>query len=314
MSRSQVIAQANRSKANPLNLGTFDTTSLRYLKGKLGPQNKVIGYADTNQTSNGGFGGGAYNHWFKINLARPGWIITAKGPPRPNYVQVSAYDLNTTPIQGEGIFDADSVSIISNNEVFHPYLGTVMKTQSDLYNQFISYRLDRGDDRYYPLAAGGYLICVSTTRNELLDYELGIVIEFPPTELFIALEDEDEVSLWLQETTIDYSRTINVISPVSTDTIVSSSIDQPNGFTEALCAINSGVTLTVLEASTWLIGDLIPSQQSDDYGVYAEAGNEEEFFTTIHDHSLSEWQQAWEAEHQDTDKFPAIFVPLTNRL
>lgn len=311
MSRNQLIAQANRSKANPLVLGTFDTTSLRYLKGKLGPQNKVIGYKDTNQTSNGGFGGGTYNHWFRINLSSPGWIIVAKGPPRPNYIQVSAYDLNSVPLQGEGIFDADSVSIVSDQEVFHPYLGTVMKTQSDLYNQFAAYRVDRGDDRYYPLGVGGYLICVSTTRNEPLDYELGIVIEFPPTEMFIALENENEVALLLQETAIDLERTINVVSPIVVDTVISSSVEQPNGFTETLCEINSGVTVTVLEDSTWLIGDIIPSLQGDEYAIYADVM--EEYFSTIHDHSLSEWQQSWEAEHQDTDTFPDIFIPLTNK-
>jgi hypothetical protein len=59
--------------------------------------------------------------------------------------------------------------------------------------------LDRGDERYYPLEAGGYLICVSTTRNELLDYEVGLVVEFPATEMFISLEDEGDVALFLQE-------------------------------------------------------------------------------------------------------------------
>jgi hypothetical protein len=254
MSRNSAIAQANRSKANPLVLGTFSTTSLRYLKGKLGPQNKVIGYKDTNQTSNGGFGGGTYNHWFKINLSSPGWIIIAKGPPRPNYIQVSAYDLDSIPIQGQSIFDADSVSIINNNEVFHPYLGTVMKTQSDLYNQFSIFRLDRGDDRYFPLDAGSYLLCISTARNEPLDYEVGIVIDFPPTEMYIALEDEDFANYLLQETEIN------------------------------------------------------------EYQFLAEAYNEEEYFSTIHDHSLTEWKNAWRAEHQDTDKFPDLFIPLTNRL
>jgi hypothetical protein len=48
----------------------------------------------------------------------------------------------------------------------------------------------------------------------LLDYEVGLVVEFPITELFIALEDEDDIALFLQETAIDFSRTINVISPV----------------------------------------------------------------------------------------------------
>ena len=313
MSRNQLIAQAKRNKSNPLELGTFSTLSLRYLKGTLGPQNKVIGYADTNQISNGGFGGGSYNHWFKVNLAQPGWIIITKGPPRPKYIQVSAYDIDSLPIQGQNIFDEDSVSIVSNGEVFYPYLGTVMKTQSDLYNQFLAYRLDRGDDRYYPLDQGSYLICVSTTRNEPLDYEVGLVIEFPATELLIALEDENEVSLWLQETEIDYDRTIVVPSSISVDFVISSDVDKPNGFTETAAEIVLGSTVTVLLNSTWLIGSLIPAAQAPEYGVLAEAEDEAAFLATIHDHSLSEWQGAWEAEHQDTDKFPDVFIPLTNR-
>jgi hypothetical protein len=55
-----------------------------------------------------------------------------------------------------------------------------------------------------------YLICISTTRNEPLDYEVGLVVEFPVTQLFIGLEDEDDIALFLQETAIDFSRTINV--------------------------------------------------------------------------------------------------------
>ena len=31
----------------------------------------------------------------------------------------------------------------------------------------------------------------------------------------------------------------------------------------------------------------------------------------LHDHSLSEWTGAWEREHQDSDRFPAVLVPLT---
>jgi hypothetical protein len=188
-----------------------------------------------------------------------------------------------------------------------------MGAQSNLYNFFSRFRVDRGDDRYYALEAGAYLICVSTTRNEPLDYELGLVVEFPPTEMFIALEDEGDIAYLLQETSIDFSRTINVISPVSVNTVISSSVEQPNGFTELLCAINSGITVTVLNDSTWFIGDQIPSEQGDKYWVNVDTADDQEYFLAIHDHSLSEWQQAWESEHQDTDKFPDIFIPLTNR-
>lgn len=251
MARTSAVPQDHRSLNNPLNLGTFSSTSLRYLKGSLGPKNKLVGYADTNQYSNGGFGGGTLNNWFSITITTPAWIILTKGSPRPKYIQASAYDLNKNPIQGEAIFDADSVQTLKENgEVYIPYLGTVMSTQSDLYNQFERTRLDRGDERYYPLEAGSYLICISSTRNEPLDYEVGIVIEFPVTEAFFELEDSDG-SLCLQET-------------------------------------------------------------GDDFKIILEPGDAS-YFDTIHDHSLSEWQSSWSSEHQDTDRFPALFIPLTNR-
>lgn len=310
MTRSQE-AQRQRTQNNPLVLGSFDTTSLKYLKGRLGPLNQLVGRADTSQQSNGGFGGGTYNHWFQVNLKEPAWIIVAKAGPRPNYIQTSVYDLNKQPIEGRGIFQDDSVEVTNGTNTFYPYFATTMGAQSDLYNTFDFNRLDRGDERYYPLEAGGYLLCISTTRNELLDYEVGLVVEFPITEMFIATEDEDEIGLLLQETAIDFSRTINVISPVTVDTIVSASVEQPNGFTELLAIVNPGITVTVLFGSEWLISEQIPSAQEDDFAVIVDA--DPAFFNSIHDHSLAEWQEYWENTHQDTDKFPKAFIPLTNR-
>jgi hypothetical protein len=311
VARSQE-SQRQRTQNNPLVLGSFDTTSLKYLKGKLGPVNQLVGRADTSQQSNGGFGGGTYNHWFQVNLKNNAWIIVVKSGPRPNYIQTSVYDLDKKPIEGRGIFQADSVETTKGTEAFYPYLGTVMGAQSDLYNTFEAARLDRGDERYYPLTAGGYLICISTTRNEPLDYEVGLVVEFPITELFIALEDEDDIALFLQETAIDFSRTIDVVSPVLVDTIISSSVNQPNGFTENICIINPGITVTVLFGSEWLIGAQTSLEQIAASAVLAEPGSDL-FFDSIHDHSLTEWRDSWESTHQDTDKLPEVFIPLTNR-
>ena len=310
MTRSQE-AQRQRTQNNPLVLGSFDTTSLKYLKGRLGPLNQLVGRADTNQLSNGGFGGGTYNHWFQVNLKEPAWIIVAKAGPRPNYIQTSVYDLNKQPIEGRGIFQDDSVEVTNGANTFYPYFATTMGAQSDLYNTFDASRLDRGDERYYPLTAGGYLLCISTTRNELLDYEVGLVVEFPIAEMFIATEDEGDIDLFLQETAIDFSRTINVISPVTFDIVVSPSVEQPNGFTELLAVVNPGITVTVLSGSEWFIGDQIPSDQEDEFAVFVDAAPG--FFDSIHDHSLVEWREHWEATHQDTDKFPEVFIPLTNR-
>jgi len=301
-------AQRTKTQNNPLVLGTFDDLSLRYLTGTLGPKNQVVGYADTSTQSNGGFGGGEYNHWFQINIAKPAWIIVAKGGPRPKYIQTSFYALGFTPIEGRGIFDTDSVS---TDQVYFPYLDQVMGSGSDLYNTFSSLRLDRGDERYYPLTEGSYLLCVSSTRNETLEYAVGVIIEFPPTEGFFELEDFDG-SVFLTETEVDPLRTLIIDSPVTVNTVISPNPVKPNGFSFLFCDIDSGVTVTVLSGSTWFIGEESSQATIEPDKILLEPGDPA-YWDTIHDHSLSEWENAWSTTHQDTDKFPGIFVPLTNR-
>lgn len=302
MARVSSSAQRKRTQKDPLVIGTFDDLALRYLTGTLGPKNQVVGYADTNATSNGGYGGGTYNHWFQINILSPAWIIVTKGGPRPQYIQTSFYDINFNPVQGRGIFDADSVS---TDGVYYPYLDTAMSAGSDLYNLYSRLRLDKGDERYYPLPAGNYLLCISSTRNELLDYAVGVIIEFPATEGFFELEDSDG-SVVLQETEIDSP---NLASPVTIDTLIPPGV---NAFTDTLCEITSGVTVTVSSGSTWLIGFPIPSNTFDDFKIFLEVGNEA-YWETIHDHSLAEWRNAWIASHPSDDPFPDLFIPLTNR-
>jgi hypothetical protein len=307
MSRNAANAQSTRSLSNPLNLGTFSSTSLRYLKGKLGPENKVIGRADTGTTSNGGFGGGTYNHWFQVTLDSPAWIIVTKGPPRPQYIQTSAYDLNKTPIEGQSIFDADSIAsgLKENGEVYVPYLDTVMAAKSDLYNQFSRIRLDRGDERYYPFAKGSYLICISSTRNEPLDYEVGVVVEFPSTQVLFELEDSDG-SLFVTEETQEFPVIGNPVAVNTTVPVSEYYVSPP------LLQINPGVTLTISSNGILAVGQVIPASQYEDYGILTDIGNDD-YFDTVHDHSLSEWTTSWQNEHQESDRFPSVFVELTNR-
>ena len=87
------------------------------------------------------------NHWFRIDIGTPAWIITRKGGPRPNYIQLSAYDLNLTPIQGRMIFQGDSIQTTnSTGQIFYPYVGHVMGAGSDFYNNFNPQRIDKGND------------------------------------------------------------------------------------------------------------------------------------------------------------------------
>ena len=134
------------------------------------------------------FRSGTYNHWFKVNLTDDAWIITVKGDPRPNYIELSVYDLNFNPIENRAIFQADSITKTSNNKTYYPYVDHVMGSQSDFYNYSSQSRLDKGDERYYPLPPGAYLICVSTTRNEPLAYSFGLVIELQQLESTLILE------------------------------------------------------------------------------------------------------------------------------
>lgn len=296
-------AQRQRTRDNPLNLGSFDQTSLRYLKGTLGPVSKPIGRFDTWDTSNGGYGGGTYNHWFVINLLRNAWLITAKGPPRPKYIQVAAYDLNQNPIQERVIFDADSIPEAVQGQVYYPYVGHVMNAQSDLYNNFNPNRLDKGDDRYFVLPPGAYLLCVSTTRNEPLAYELGLVIEIEDLEPELLLETGGTNKfIYENELSLGNTAVIGPTFPISY-TLPSGT----NGYTGVLATINSGATVTISDGSTWFISDQILTNPQD-YILCDLTQN----YTgeDQHLHSLDEWQTAWQREHQQDDRFPDVFLPL----
>lgn len=298
MARNNLSLQNTKSAQNPFSLGSFSTLTLRYLTGRLGPKNEVIA---------GGYGKGEYNHWYSITLDKPGWIIVIKGGSRPKYLNVSAYDLNKKPIEGRSIFDADSVAINNTVEKYYPYLDTVMGAQSNLYNTYERLRLDKGDERYYPLEKGTYLICVSATRNEASDYGVGIVVEFPITEIFIELEDSDG-SVMLTETDINTTYTVDIESPVTVNYTIPSGF---NGFSELTCTIANTGSVTVPEGSTWLIGEV--ANNRDFAKIICEVGDDL-FYETIHDHSVSEWRNAWNATHkEDTDPFPELFVPYANR-
>jgi hypothetical protein len=130
------------------------------------------------------------NHWFQINLLAPAWLIACKGDPRPNYIQVSAYDLNRNPIEGRMLFQEDSISTTDENgNAFYPYLKHVMSAGSNLYNSSDPLRIDKGNNLYFTFEAGSYLLCVSSTRNERLDYTLGLVVEVASNDVFMLTED-----------------------------------------------------------------------------------------------------------------------------
>jgi len=303
MSRVSQVSQRQRTQNNPLVLGSFNETSLRVLTGTLGPKNIVVGRADTNQYSNGGFGGGSYNHWYQINLTSPAWIITTKGGPRPTYIQLSAYDLNKNPVEGQGVFQGDSVSTVSTaNGTYYPYIDHVMGAPSDLYNTFNPNALGRGDDRYFALGVGSYLLCVSTTRNELLDYTLALVVEVSTTEMLLLLEDL-EGDFLTQEIALDTSNTLIIPSNFTVNYTLSSGY---NAFSSSPVTIDNSIMVTVPLDSTWFISTLPP--ESNDLFIIEPSDTFD--FESIHEHSRAEWLAAWRRERSPLDTLPAIFEPL----
>lgn len=308
---SASVSQRQRTQNNPLFLGTFSSTSLRYLRGSLGPKNQLVGYRDTNQTSNGGFGGGTYNHWFSVEITDYAWIIITKNGERSKYINLSFYDLNQNPIQGRDIFEADSARgdflFGEEDRVYYPYIGHAMGAQSPLYNLFQTNRVQLNDSRYFPLAAGRYLICVSSTRNEPIDYSVGVVIEFPPTELFLLLEEISDNKIALEDG-LDTTNTVD-IGPIFV-----SDFSLPlnfNAFTETQAVVEDMVTVTITAPSTWYVGDPFPVGEDPQNVFLIDIGPNYDLQKQDHEHSLLEWQRSWQAEFGDQEPFPEVFVPLT---
>lgn len=340
MSRRGSSPPKNRSAKDPTNLGVFDSLSLRVLKGELKQFHRLNGYADTNFNSNGGYGGGGYNAWFQVTLATKAWIMLVKGG-RAKYLQLSVYNQNLVPQEGRMIFDRDEppvqeVPIIatevfpnqpirtrsviqqnfldiygeqinSNNTYdYYPYFGTVMAAGSDLYNRYEAWRLDKGDERYFPLNPGKYLICLSSTRNEPLEYEVGLVIEPPDDEVYLICEDVLVVNFALEDT-LRTASSIEIPNYVDLDITIPSGF---NAFTETFCQVNTPATVEIPSGSTWLIDT--QNRLGADKGVILGEWTDG-FFDTFHDHSLEQWTAAYQRDHRPNDALPTLFFPLLNR-
>jgi hypothetical protein len=324
------IAQSNRNSKNPLNLGTFSQLSLRVLTGTLGPENILIGSSDLASqpnTGGGGFGGGALNNWFKVTITEPAWIIVTKigtaltdhhrtsggshFHERIDYLQVGIYDLNVSPIEPRGIFQKDTVYTSEGIVKYYPYFDHVMGAGSDLYNTHKSYRVDEGNEEYFPLEKGSYLICLSSTLNEPLKYAVGLVLEFPETEVDFICEDE-AISFIIQEDSVTKDKAIFLPSPLTNNTVI------PTGYTGfALLEeeVPSAYTLEVEAGAVLLIGDFDPNTVAteENYRILANVADDE-YFLTVHDHSRRAWEKSWLRDHAPDDPMPHYFDKLINKL
>ena len=161
--QSVYLDQSRRNVNNPLPLGRFEETSLRLLQGEFRNLYKPTGVPVYNadlvrNATPYAVGGGTRSAFFEIELARPAWVILAKGGQFPNYIQVSAYTSFPQPLQGRNIHDSDSIYIDNEERRYFPFLDTVFGAASDLYNYFRPDRLDNGNTTYFPLPAGKYII------------------------------------------------------------------------------------------------------------------------------------------------------------
>jgi len=316
-----IQSQRFKSLYNPAFLGKFSQTSLRLLQGTLGPKSQLIGAEVPGFAGfQGGYGRETYNNWFKVELTAPAWIILIKAgsvlTTENKYAiqnirrqtnerfMFAVYDINGIPIEGR--------SIIENPFEFR---GQAEGNQADLYNTYDFNRLDKGDDRFFKLAAGNYLICISAVRNEVFDYAAGLVIEFqtPSDDIFILTEDSIQ-SFILQEgskAVLDGDNVDQLNSPITSDVVVSNR----NAFTKNLAEVVSGVYVQVNHKTTegeklsWLIGATVLETDENKNKILLDATPN--WVDTIRERSLSDWKNAWNREN--ADKFPeVVFAPYVN--
>jgi hypothetical protein len=139
---------------------------------------------------------------------------------------------------------------------------------------------------------------------------VGLVIEIQDVDFKLLLEPGG-IDKFIYENEISLNNTLTIGPTFSISYTLPSGV---NGYTSILATVNSGVTVTITFGSEWFIGNSSP-------GVIT--GPEEFIFldTTenytgedVHLHSLGEWQTAWEREHQQDNRFPAVFLPLVTSL
>ncbi|QDP62748.1 MAG: hypothetical protein Tp158DCM1229571_62 [Prokaryotic dsDNA virus sp.] len=276
-------------------LGKFNKTSLRLLQGTLQALHEV---------QSNGYGGGNTNHCYKLVLEESAWILVVKGGKNPTYYSVTPLDGNTVPIEARYILQSDTL----DPKAFDDQISYAL---SDTYNTFDPLRIDKNNELYLALKPGVYYLIVFNTRNEPLDYEIGVIVETKETFGFIQTE-ESEGELFVIENSIDDGSTnsLIVVSPISSDETIGPT---QNAFSSELAEIISGVTVTVSDSLnkgiTWLIDET--PDPADQSFILLDAPDL--YFEGIRDRSLSAWKQAWVAEFTSSVPFPELFVPLANR-
>jgi hypothetical protein len=177
-------SQRGKSFHHPLDLGIFDETSVRYLQGRLGAENKgQAGFRSTNDGTTHAF----MNVWFSITITQESYLILIKENQRQkrNY-NVSVYQKD---------LERNQLSYplkLTENESGNFYNSTVAGYTSDLYNIIddkSSFK-DKNRTSLYPLKPGSYVINISTQRWDMFRYGVYLIIESPFQTGYFELEND----------------------------------------------------------------------------------------------------------------------------
>jgi hypothetical protein len=180
---NQYLSQRTKSYHNPLHLGVFGETSIRYLQGRLGAENKgQAGFRSTNDGTANAF----MNVWFMLSLTKESYLILIKENERQrrNY-NVSVYRQDQEHNQLSYPFKL--------NEADNFYNSVVAGSTSDLYNIIDdqSELKDKNRTSLYPLPPGNYVINISTQRWDMFRYGVYLIIEAPFQTGYLELETEE---------------------------------------------------------------------------------------------------------------------------
>lgn len=186
-------SQRSRSYYNPIDLGRFSRTSIRYLTGRIGAENK--GQAQF-RCDNSGASFAFQNVWFGFRLDAPSYVILVQDSTnsRTNrFIDLTLYDTKKErksmghPILFDGMNSY--------------YRGMVAGSQCDLYNVLDQRQAADDQDRtsLLPLPKGNYVLGASTQRWDQIRYGIYMIIETPITSGFILLENEPTTKGYIEQ-------------------------------------------------------------------------------------------------------------------
>jgi len=174
------MPQRSRSYRDPLDLGVYDRTSIRHIKGRIGAENK--GQAGF-KLSNDGTSNAFQNVWFRVTIKDPGYLIFLKEDNRnQNFYKINVYTDDSERRQ---------LSYPVNfGDKFRIFNNTVAGISSDLYNSIDPKSEFKDENRtsLFPLPKGSYVINITTQRWDMFRYGIFMILEVPKQTGYLELE------------------------------------------------------------------------------------------------------------------------------